>query len=371
MTLLRLLYGLQNTKTTGAVLRGCDRTIRASIKRCLHLPKTTPNSILHAKIRDGGLGFPELRRTVPSTFLKRMAGLLSKVEDPIIYRLMQTERVRSTMRRVQNLAGDVPGDQMWRESIQAGPLTAGVELAAEDPASREWVTNRPPGWTGKDFVRAVHLRSNTLPVKGHPSVPPAERRCRYEGCGAVESLSHVLQACPAAHGERVRRHDEIVKRSADHCRKRWPTEVEPHVRHRDGRLYKPDLVIHKDDGTTVVCDVQVSWEGVSGLGDAWRRKRDVYGNAHFAEAAQARWPLRTFLYLPLIIGARGIWPRCNAPTVEALGLTSQFKLSCVHGVLKWGSSIHYAHMRRVFARQRNGNARAPAEAVVPRRGNAL
>lgn len=42
----------------------------------------------------------------------------------------------------------------------------------------------------------------------------------------------------------IKRHNAIVTKVADHTRQRgWQTEVEPHVRHRDGTLFKPDLMI--------------------------------------------------------------------------------------------------------------------------------
>lgn len=351
----RLQYGLQNTKVNGALLKTVDRLIKASVKRCLHLPVRTPDSVIHAKVRDGGLGIPQLRKVVPWTLLKRLSGLLDKTEDPIISSVLQSDRFRNIMGRLQRLAGEIPADQKWREAITSGPMTSGSQIAVEDPASREWVTCRPHGWSGRDYVRAIHLRTNTLPCRGHPSNPPDQRRCRHLDCTAQETISHILQACPAVHGERIRRHDEVVKRVAVHCRSKWQVETEPHVRHPDGRLYKPDLVIHKNDGTSVVCDVQVSWEGVDGLGKAWASKRAVYGNPHFIEAANRRWRSRTLVFMPLIIGARGIWPRCNAPTVQALGLTKQLKSNCVHGVLKWGSSIHQTFMKRVWAHHsRNG-----------------
>lgn len=37
--------------------------------------------------------------------------------------------------------------------------------------------------------------------------------------------------------------------------------AEPHIRHQDGTLFKPDLVITKGD-KTIITDVQVCWEGV-------------------------------------------------------------------------------------------------------------
>lgn len=125
------------------------------------------------------------------------------------------------------------------------------------------------------------------------------------------------------------------------------------MRHEDGTLYKPDLVIHKDGGSTVVCDVQVSWEGNVPMGTTYDNKRLVYDHPKFREAAKKRWPDKTLTFTPLIVGARGIWPRCNHPTVDALKLTDSVKSSCVHSALKWGSSIHRSFMKAIWKREKN------------------
>ncbi|KAK9701480.1 hypothetical protein QE152_g30561 [Popillia japonica] len=54
-----------------------------------------------------------------------------------------------------------------------------------------------------------------------------ERKCRT-GCDKIESLAHVLQACPTTHYERIKRHNSIVAKVARHCRRKgWTTEVDP------------------------------------------------------------------------------------------------------------------------------------------------
>ncbi|CAH2021228.1 unnamed protein product [Acanthoscelides obtectus] len=77
---------------------------------------------------------------------------------------------------------------------------------------------------------------------------------------------------------------------------KWPTRSPPmpdrngrprrnHMCVTDGQLYKPDIVVHLEGARTGFCDIQVSWEGNNGLGQPWQRKRLVYGNDKFVEAA--------------------------------------------------------------------------------------
>lgn len=139
---------------------------------------------------------------------------------------------------------------------------------------------QPMGWSGCDFVKAVQLRSNNLPVDGIPSNPTHLRGCRA-GCQKMESISHVLQNCPANHFERIRRHNEIVRKIASHClRNNWVTEVEPHVRHTSGQLFKPDLAIHIGNEVART-DVGVNWEGTQPLAVTVEAKRAVYENRTF------------------------------------------------------------------------------------------
>ena len=354
----KLLYGLQNTRVTGAILKDVDRLVRGSVKRIMHMPIHAPDCSIHAKVRDGGLGILELRHAIPQILYGRMTKLLSNAEDPVINTVLQTERLRDIFQRLSKLAGNVPTGQLYREAIINGPQTAGLQAVAEDAASRDWLHQKPQGWTGRDFVRAVHLRTNSLPTRGHPSNPPDQRVCRHNGCTSDETVSHILQRCGAVHDVRIKRHNEIVGKIAAHARKSWQVEEEPHVRHTDGQLFKPDIVIHADHNKTVVCDIQVSWEGNDGLVPAWERKRLVYENQKFLEAATRRWPGKTFHFCPIIIGARGVWPRCNEPAQVGLGLTKQLKSSCVQSALKWGSTLHATFMRRVWAND-NAQRRPP------------
>lgn len=347
----KALYGLQNTKTDGSILKNADKVLRSLIKKILHLPITTPSSFIHSRLRDGGLGIPELRHTVPQQLLDRMANLLKNTSDPTIMELLQGTRTTSTLNRLQKLAGDIPASQLARESLSSGPLTSGIEQSSDNPASRSWISYKPHGWTGRDYVRAIHLKANCLPTVGIPSNPVEQRKCRG-GCNRNETLSHVLQGCSQTHYDRIRRHNEIVNKIAQHTKQKGlATEVEPHIRHKDGTLFKPDIAVHRNPNTVIICDVQVSWDSPDALQTSWARKERAYNNQKFLEAATLRWPNKNVTFNPIILGARGIWPRCNDQNDSSLVLPQALKNSCVQSCLKWGSSIHGAFMRRIWRKQ--------------------
>lgn len=152
----------------------------------------------------------------------------------------------------------------------------------------------------------------------------ADERWYRAGCQRVESLSHVLQGCPVTHHERIKRHDEIVGKIATYARRRGRVvEKEPRVHHADRQLFIPDLAIHLPDDALLICDVQVCWEGSRTLSDSWSRKLLVYENLKFRDAAARKWPTKTVIVAPILLGARGVWPRCNAPAAELLHRNGQ------------------------------------------------
>ena len=99
-----------------------------------------------------------------------------------------------------------------------------------------------------------------------------------------------------------------MQKIEQHCKsKKWTVENEPKIRHFDGQLYKPDLVIHLSDHKIVVTELQVSWDGSeSSMNEIYLRKNGVYGNRKFIESGKKVWPGKELQFCPLILGARGI-----------------------------------------------------------------
>lgn len=344
----KLLYGLQVPSITAGVLAESDRLIRKFTKKTLHLCVTTGQQLLYARVRDGGLGIFQLRRKIPFIFANRIYRL-KDMGDEMTNMILSQDPTARTITRLEKLAEVGDPNSFWREQIATRPFSAGLQAAEDDQASRTWLESKPAGWTGRDYVRAVQLRTNNLATAGLPSTPAGLRNCRA-GCPRVESLSHVLQGCPVTHFERIARHDEIVRKIAAHTRRKgWHTEVEPRVYHPDKQLFKPDLAIHLRDGNTIaIVDAQVCWEGTRALAQSWENKRLVYDNLKFRQAAERKWPGKLFEFLPLIVGARGIWPSANQPTDTTLRLTKSAKANMVHEVLKWGSTSHKRFMASVW-----------------------
>jgi hypothetical protein len=127
-------------------------------------------------------------------------------------------------------------------------------------------------------------------------------------------------------------------------------ETEVRIRHQDGELFIPDLVVHKDDQNIVVADVQVSWLRANSVHGIYEAKRTKYGRGKFLQAARKNWPGKRFEFAPVILGARGIWPRVNEPSEKLLSFNRKLKSNCVHSTLKWGSTIHRNFMAGVWKR---------------------
>ncbi|KYB24913.1 hypothetical protein TcasGA2_TC034914, partial [Tribolium castaneum] len=167
----RLLYGMQNPQVTSRVLREADRLIRRHLKTYCHLNVHTPDSLIHASVSDGGLGIMELRKAIPRIFLGRLVKLLNKNKNSYLSSVLQSNRVRTLMGKLSTMAGEVPESTFWRNQIASGPLSKSLEQRAKDSASRLWISEKPSGWSGRDHVRAVQLRTGNLPTKAIPSVP--------------------------------------------------------------------------------------------------------------------------------------------------------------------------------------------------------
>lgn len=342
----KMFHLLQTTSVTLQTLKAADKLIRAFIRKTLHLNIHTPDACLYGSVRDGGLGFPELSKSIPFTLLKRLNNLRAKTDDLTLQSTFSTPTLSAAMTRLSRIAPAIDSYQAHRESIESSSLTKGLEQVTENEASRSWIPNPPAQWTGRDYVRVIQLRTHNLPTAALPYTPAAQRFCRG-GCQKPETINHVLQSCPITHWQRIRRHDEIARKLAKFTLKKWPTEYEPHIRHTDGTLFKPDVVIHTEQ-LTVVADVSVNWEAQQPLAASWATKRLVYNNTKFLETARARWPNNPVTVLPLVIGSRGIWPRANEELADVLKLPQHLKRSMIHSALKWASSIHLSFMAIVW-----------------------
>ena len=98
------------------------------------------------------------------------------------------------MASLSNMAGDFPEPTFWRARIAYGALSKSLEEASEDFSSRLWISEKPAGWSRRDYARAVQLERAISRRKSF-------HLCRFvNGCNVDESIAHVLQTCPLTHG---------------------------------------------------------------------------------------------------------------------------------------------------------------------------
>ncbi|KAK9703897.1 hypothetical protein QE152_g29020 [Popillia japonica] len=319
----RLLSHLQSLRMTKKALKDADRRVRMSIRKVLHMNRTSPDAFIHAPIREGGLGIISLQVHVPAIMRARMTRLIATA-DPVTAAVLTIPAVeklyQKLLRWTEGNGGSTSTNIMkeWGRKLQESYSGNGLYQGNNSGISGSWVRNPPPFWSGGDYIKAVLLKGNLLPTKGIPSNPPHERMCRA-GCRKTESLSHVLQGCPLTHWNRIRRHDRIVGRLrhlAEHWNrirrhdrivgrlrhlaenKGWIVEEEQRLRLADGSLRKPDLILAKGD-TVAVCDVTVAWEGPTPLDIAYNQKVAYYSQRLVLEEVQKLYPGRNAVVLAL------------------------------------------------------------------------
>lgn len=322
----RYLHLLQSPVVTKKTLKYFDRVVRVAVRSYLHLNKTCAEAFIHAPVREGGLGVSCFSEIIPAILRNRLNRLFIAA-DPITSATLSTSYSVEFVRKLGRWTGESGGSmralaQRMSERLDTGFSGNGLRQGRAYPRCSDWVPNPPPYWSGADFVRAVQLRGNLLPVRGVPSNPPGERQCRM-GCLRTESLSHVLQKCPVSLRTRIRRHDHLVqtvRKIAE--RKGWTVEVEPRIRCTDGALKIPDLLLRMGSRIVVV-DATVSWEGPNPLSVAALNKVAIYSEPRLIQALNVRHPGAIIVVAPLVVGARGTWCVENSTLSSVLGFSHQ------------------------------------------------
>lgn len=310
----RYIFSLQNLSITIKILKAFDRCLRITMRLILHLNRSCSDAFLHTSTKEGGLGFFSYRSNIPKILLKRLSGLGSNATDDALRSTLNSDYMSGLFEKFSrwNLGGarnPISGAD-WANCLERSYSGGGLLQGRGDGNSGFWVNDPPSCWSGKDYVNAVQLRGNLLPTRGIPSNPISERKCRA-GCHRAESLSHVLQGCPATHWQRIRRHDRLVNTLKRHAVSRgWRAEVEPTFRGDDGIVKKPDLLFSKND-SIVICDVAIPWERPSDLSVAFSSKISTYSTLPFISKLQRIYPDKNITITALIISARGIWFRGN------------------------------------------------------------
>lgn len=150
----------------------------------------------------------------------------------------------------------------WRKRLIESVDGRGLAIADDCPQSSQWITRPNCGISGKEFVKAVHVRLNLLKTPAR-SGRGGRGDLHCSSCrDSVAGLGHILQKCPRTHGYRVDRHNAVTKLVGSFIQRATPgiTKVEEPNISKDGRSLdrpekdslKPDLVFRRGSYVTVV-----------------------------------------------------------------------------------------------------------------------
>jgi hypothetical protein len=123
----------------------------------------------------------------------------------------------------------------------------------------------------------VQLRAGVLPTRCSRSrgrsQTPEDINCRLN-CGP-ESLSHILQSCPATHLARCRRHNTLCTFLLKKLRRRQQTSIlsEPHIPTQTSFI-KPDIIILSGP---IVYVVEAAICDPNRMANAYNDKQQKYG----------------------------------------------------------------------------------------------
>jgi len=247
------------------------------------------------------------------------------------------------------LLGETPTLQsyhaFWRNQLYG--MVDGKDLKSAQNHSSATAMNsiRMNDISGEDYIHYNQLRTNSVPTRkrtarGRPNKPTA---CRA-GCQQVETLHHVVQGCIRTNGGRILRHNRVVDMLGDEWKtKRYAVRKEVHFR-TSQELWKPDLVLKKDDRVIVV-DVQVVQCGR--LESDHRMKISKYrDDPELTDVISARYGVQEVEYEACTLSYKGIWSRDSIEGLQRLGISNFCLFKIVTSVLR-GSWLNWQRFNKV------------------------
>ena len=358
----RLFHSLQNPAISLKSLKFLDTLVKSFVKAVLHLPKTTPDAFLYARVKDGGFGIPKIALAIPSIYRRRLEKLEEK-GDRYVQAALGSQAMQQLLARLRKFSRGVTTAVSYQRRLQheLGETALGGGVAFTSTANgSSWVQAPPPSWKGGDYIKAVQLRCGLLPTRGPPYVRNPELYvCRNVSCarkGVRESLYHVLQRCPVTHWARIERHDALCALlQRDLTGKGYKVRPEPRYR-VGGELLKPDLVAISPDGRTAyILELTVAYEVKGSVRKAFTIKAAKY--VPIVDKVKGECEVERVRIVPYVVGARGGEHPANRGFLGELGLDLgiQRSLACV--ALRYGSMIHRQFMSAAWRTTRTQTRR--------------
>ena len=329
----RLLYKEATNESLSVVkLRKLDREVRFRVKEWLKLPACTTNHFLYSAQKDGGLGLTQFASEVPGRVIARLETCLNSPDGTLreisaflgfkarVERNAEKCHVALPLPKRRKAKTAAIEHKSWASLTLQGQ---GVSSMKGDAIGNAFLRESTFLKT-KEVITAMRMRTNTVPTRVFAKTRSGGRGlgtvlCRH--CGqTAETLGHISGYCPKTKKSRIRRHNLVVSEVQKIAvRGRFEVIREPRMFGDNGHAYIPDLILLKGEKGYIV-DPTIVWERGDSLRKAAAVKKTKY--KHLVGAVRdLQDQVEEVEILPLVIGARGVWPaKINNPLVDLLGI---------------------------------------------------
>ena len=350
----KLHHRLILSRSNNGVLRRLDKLVRRSLRSWLRLPHDAVNALFHSEVREGGLGIPSLKLTIP-LLKKARLDRLARVLDPVISALVANSRTFADERRRCTNPPPKVGDNVVRSMVDAKRELAaslhgavdgcGLRASRAVPYVHDWVTNGTALLTGANYIHAIQIRSGTVATRQRAARgrPDADRRC--DACWRIESLGHVLQVCPRTWGHRIKRHDALLEKFLLKMENRgWAVTRAPVITVRGGSPQIPDAVLYSRS-TCWVVDASVVADNAD-LDNAHVSKCVKYDTPPVRDWCQSNWPSEgvsgDIFFGALIFNWRGAMSQKSASMCRTFGISKSELVVFSAAICEWGWKVYRA-----------------------------
>lgn len=339
---------------TEAELKRVDIQVRNTVREIMHFPHDIPICYIHAPVRCGGLGVPELMIRIPILRYKRMRRFLASdatvvpmFDRSVAYR-HNKEKVEDFLRK-NELDIEDPGviNKYYVKCLDHNFATRGLSEAYHSRQSRAWSGPWANEISGGDFIKYHLISSCSMPTLARRAWgrPGTDVQCR-QGCGSTESLNHVLQECTLTHGGRVKRHNRVLDMVYNAIVRRFDgifnVEKEPNLQTRQG-LRKPDLLLH-GGGIAAVIDLNIV--GKEHMKEARCNKVAKYrDHPGLSKLIKQRYSVEKVTYFAITISYCGIIERSSRQLLRVLEFTGRDVFRMTTSVLR-GSWLSWFRFKR-------------------------
>lgn len=194
-----------------------------------------------------------------------------------------------------------------------------------------WLNQESDYINGRDFYRALRLRSNLMQTRApsnKKSRNPADRLCRK--CHKTEETAfHIMQECPTVKNARIKRHNVVGKNVTNFVKRAQPKSnvtVEPLKVTSAGTRLRPDVIVETPDRNYIL-EFAIPWDASQEyLQQTYQVKLKKYSKLAEDMSKKKK--------IPVIIGARG--PPCadSMTAMKKIGVKPhQLKFLCIDALV--------------------------------------